>query len=222
MWICFSNRFCLSTLLLILDSMQVSILSLFFSIINSDFSSMQLLLLMLLIICFVFRYFSWWHLQICFNCSSNLVLSRSSSSTQFVEFNGIVRQCGGVTIAKSMFLLDSSVGFRGNACPCMKHVEFLIRKFESNYSYSQVLFSSSLFLFLYPLLILHDDYRTWTWFRILFRYIVVLREPWVRAVGFSRFNRSSDFVLFHIESLSVTLKRHCYQEARHFLQQRWI
>ena len=121
------------TLLSILYSMQVSILSLFFSIINSHFCSKQLLLLMLLIIGFLFRYFWWWHLQSSFDCSSNLVLRRSSPSSQFAEFNGTVRQCGGVSVAKFRFSLDFSVGFRGNASPCRKHVEFLLRKFESSW-----------------------------------------------------------------------------------------
>ena len=88
---------------------------------------------MLLVIGFVFRYFWWWHLQISFNCSSNLVWSWSSPSSQFVEFNGIVRHFGGISIAKSMFSLDSSVGFHGNASPCMKHVELLLHKSETSW-----------------------------------------------------------------------------------------
>ena len=47
----------LATLISILYSIKVSILSLSFSIINSHFCSNQLLLLMLLIIGFVSRYF---------------------------------------------------------------------------------------------------------------------------------------------------------------------
>ena len=67
-------------------------------------------------------------------CSSNLVLSRSLPSSQFIEFNGVVRQYGGLSITNSMFSLDSSVGFLKNASPspCMKHVDFLLCKFENS------------------------------------------------------------------------------------------
>ena len=162
----------LATLPSILYSMQVSIFSLTFSISNSHFCSKQLLLLMLLIIRFVFRYFWWWHLRISFNCSSNLVLSRLSLSSQAVEFNGIVRHCGGVSIAKSTFSLDFSVA------SCMKHVEFLLRKFGSSWFAfdSQVSLSNSLFLFLYLLLFPHDYYHTWTWFRYISIYCCATRS----------------------------------------------
>ena len=57
---------------------------------------------------------------------------------------------------------------------------------------SQVSLSSSLFLFLYPSLFPHDYdyYHTWTWFRFFFWFMVVLVDPWVLVVGFSRFHLS--------------------------------
>ena len=161
---------------------------------------------MLLVIGFVFRYFWWWHLQISFNCSSNLVWSWSSPSSQFVEFNGIVRHFGGISIAKSMFSLDSSVGFHENASPCMKHVELLLRKFETSWFIFESTPFKYIISFSISFIVSHNFYHTWTWFRVLFWYIVVLLDPWVRVVGFLRFHRSSDFIW----------KRHCYQEARHF------
>ena len=53
----------------------------------------------LICLVFVFRYFWWWHLRIYFNCSSKLVLGRSSSLWSFSEFYLIVRHCGGVSVA---------------------------------------------------------------------------------------------------------------------------
>ena len=80
--------------------------------------------------------------------------------------------------------------------------------------YSQVSLSSSSFLFLYLLLFPHDFFHTWTWFHVLFLYIVVLLDPWIRVAGIWRFHRSSYFVLLpHIKSLYVQWKRHCYQEG---------
>ena len=74
----------------------------FFSIFHLHFYSKQLLLL--IIISFVFRYFWSWHLRIPFNCWYNLILSRSSPSLKFLEFNGILTHPCGMSIAKSVFI----------------------------------------------------------------------------------------------------------------------
>ena len=152
-----------------------------------------------------------------------MVLSRSSSSSQFEEFNGIVRQCGGVSIAKSMFSFNSYVGFYGNASPCMKDVEFLLRKFESSW----FIFESSPFkkFISFSISFIFSPWflSWWTWLCVLFRHIAVLLDPWVRVVGFLRFHWSSNFVLLsYIESWYVAWKCHCYQETCHFPQKACI